>query len=127
MSNLLAFNLDRVHTVHPRALEELTAFLHDPGEYSVAEKRLVLGGAVFQQGLAAVRGGGPDALAEIAALERLRDLAVEHRCVAAALAPPPVARQDEEERGGCGPRPSSSSCAWARCGSSRRSTTRRRA
>ncbi len=71
VSNLLAFNLGRVHTVRTAGTEELTAFLHDPGEYSVAEKRLVLGGAVFQRGLAAVRSGGPDALAEIAALERL--------------------------------------------------------
>lgn len=71
VENLLAFNLGRLQTVRSIGVGEMAAFLHDPGEYSLAEKRLVLGGATFQRGLAAVRTGGPEALTEIAALERL--------------------------------------------------------
>jgi hypothetical protein len=69
--NLLAFNLGRLHTVRTAGHTELAAFVEDPGDYSLSERRLVIGGAIFQRGLAAVRSGSPDALAEIAALERL--------------------------------------------------------
>ena len=69
--NLLAFNLGRIHTVRTSGAAELAAFLADPGDYSLSERRLVIGGATFQRGLAAVRSGSPEAQAEIAALERL--------------------------------------------------------
>lgn len=69
--NLLAFNLGRIQTVRAASNAELAAFVEDPGDYSLSERRLVIGGATFQRGLAAVRSGSPDALAEIAALERL--------------------------------------------------------
>lgn len=71
VGNLLAFNLGRIHTVRTSGTTELAAFLADPGDYTISERRLVIGGATFQRGLAAVRSGTPDALAEIAALERL--------------------------------------------------------
>lgn len=71
VSNLLAFNLGRIHTVRTSGTAELAAFLENPGDYTLAERRLVIGGATFQRGLAAVRSGSPEALAEIAALERL--------------------------------------------------------
>jgi hypothetical protein len=71
VNNLLAFNLGRIHTVRTSGVGELAAFLENPGEYTIAERRLVIGGATFQRGLAAVRSGSPEALAEIAALERL--------------------------------------------------------
>ncbi len=72
VENLLAFNLGRINTVRETGTDELAAFLDNAaGEYSVAERRLIMGGVVFQRGLAAVRSGTPDALSEIAALERL--------------------------------------------------------
>lgn len=71
VNNLLAFNLGRIHTVRTSGSSELAAFLENPGEYTLSERRLVIGGATFQRGLAAVRSGSPEALAEIAALERL--------------------------------------------------------
>ncbi|HET6584383.1 MAG TPA: protein kinase, partial [Nannocystaceae bacterium] len=69
--NLLAFNLGRVGTIRRNGTEDLRRFIEQPGYYSIAERRLVFGGATFQRGLAAVRTGDPDALGEIAALERL--------------------------------------------------------
>jgi hypothetical protein len=71
VQNLLAFNLGRIGTIRKHGTEELARFLQEKGYYSIAERRLVLGGATFQRGLAAVRTGNPDALTEIAALERL--------------------------------------------------------
>ncbi|MBC8068475.1 MAG: hypothetical protein IAG13_09085 [Deltaproteobacteria bacterium] len=72
VENLLAFNLGRIHTVRHTGTDELAALLDNAaGEYPLAERRLIMGGVIFQRGLAAVRSGTPDALAEIAALERL--------------------------------------------------------
>ncbi|HWB82339.1 MAG TPA: hypothetical protein VG755_45555, partial [Nannocystaceae bacterium] len=72
VENLLAFNLGRINTVRETGTEELAQFLENAaGDYSLAERRLIMGGVVFQRGLAAVRSGTPDALSEIAALERL--------------------------------------------------------